>query len=183
KGFHHAANAFSQFAAIQLSYSIVHEEFHVVEEDEVKNLHCFIENKSSVLITTEIIGDVFGKSYLLMTDQEFDAISGGTFGNGSAVNDIREEFIKELDNILSASVITKLANDLRLKIYGNVPIMIRPFSCDMKSVIADDFAEDASGVYITAIRFSLAANPDLKPCFVWVMHQDLFSMIESRQTT
>ncbi|HEY9046506.1 MAG TPA: hypothetical protein VIN08_11450, partial [Ohtaekwangia sp.] len=47
KGFHHAANAFSQFAAIQLSYSIVHEEFHVVEEDEVKNLHCFIENKSS----------------------------------------------------------------------------------------------------------------------------------------
>ncbi|WP_333818757.1 hypothetical protein [Ohtaekwangia sp.] len=177
KGFVHAVSSFTQFANIPVDYKIVHEGVHTVEDDDVKGLCNLKADKSNLLVTTEIIGNVFGKSYLLMTNQEFEILSGGIYGKDASVLTIREEFIKELDNILSASVITKLANELGLKIYGNVPVMVRPFASELASVIFDDFAEDVSGVYVIAIHFKILSYPELKPCFVWVVDQDIFTTI------
>jgi hypothetical protein len=93
----------------------------------------------------------------------------------------KEEFAKELDNILSASVITRLSNDLRVKVYGDIPILVGQTTATIEDIIREDFADHTSKVYINSIYFSFAKEDSLlSPHFVWVMNGEVLSAMESK---
>ncbi|SKC54327.1 hypothetical protein [Ohtaekwangia koreensis] len=179
-GFENAAASFSKFISTETSYTMLHQGLHAVEDDSIHGLNINGKSGTNFLLTTDIVGDVYGKSYLLLDASEFDALSSGVYAKEETMMDIKEEFIKELDNILSASVITKLSNELNLNIYGNIPILVKPQSCCLMNIIYDDFSEDSEGIYVNAIHFSFEKYPMLTPYFVWVMDLNVFDTIESK---
>jgi chemotaxis protein CheY-P-specific phosphatase CheC len=180
-GYINAARSFSKFVGVDIGYVRAHHGLHIVDgEYETMDLKEIERYNADLLVATDVIGEVSGKSYLLLNTREFDQLSARVYGTEEALLDFKEEFIKELDNILSASVITKLSNALDLNMYGNIPILVNPFSCSLKNMIYDDFAEEAESVYINVIHFTFDKYPELKPCFIWVVNQDIFDRIESK---
>lgn len=179
-GYINAAHSFSKFIGAEISYVKTHQGFHALDDAEAEDLKHIDRYDASLLVATDVIGEVCGKSYLLLNARELDQLSQRAYGTDDAVMDFKEELVKELDNILSASVISKLSNALHLNMYGNIPMLVNPFSCNLKNMIYDDFAEEAESVYVNAIHFTFDKYPELRPCFIWVVDQDIFDRIESK---
>ena len=131
-----------------------------LEAEEYKNF-----KGSYVLLTTEIFGEVSGKNYLFLSTQDIEMFTSAMPSN----MELKEEFIKELDNILSAAVITKLSNALNKRMYGNVPELIGTINCHIDDLINDDFSEEMEEAYINSIYFTFEDGRDSRPLFVWVL--------------
>ena len=132
-------------------------------------------NGPCVLLTTEIFGDITGKSYLFLSQADVAAFTAKIYGP-SAMNDaLREEYLKEVDNILSAAVITKLSNELGLKLFGDIPILAGNTGCNANEIIRDDFSEIAESIYINAATFAFEGHPNVTPCFIWVIDSSIVS--------
>jgi hypothetical protein len=124
---------------------------------------------SYVLLTTQIFGDVTGKSYLFLPERAMEILTS-TIPSGSKSSIVfKEEFIKELNNILSAAVITKLSNQLAKKMFGDVPELIGNVKCHLCDIIQDDFSEELEEVYVNGIYFVLENHQGVQPLFVWVL--------------
>src|SRR5690242_12817710 len=95
-----AAASFSKMINDTCVYNPSYEGFHQISTGLISAINTNSLNNSDILITTELLGDVTGKSYLILTSREFDELTKGFHV------DFKIEFLKELDNILSASVIT-----------------------------------------------------------------------------
>jgi len=131
-----------------------------LEADEYKNF-----NGSYLLLTTEIFGEVSGKNYLFLSNKDIEVFTSSIPSD----SELKEEFIKELDNILSAAVITKLSNALNKKMYGNVPQLIGTVNCHIDDLINDDFSGELEEAYINSIYFTFDDGTDARPLFVWVL--------------
>ena len=74
------------------------------------------------------MGDINGESFLIFSEEEIGlhhkkSASLKIFGpmRLKSKQKMRGEFINEIDNILSSSVITEIANELDVFLYGGVP--------------------------------------------------------------
>jgi chemotaxis protein CheY-P-specific phosphatase CheC len=124
---------------------------------------------SYVLLTTQIFGDVTGKSYLFLPEPAMEILTSTIPSGGHGSVAFKEEFIKELNNILSAAVITKLSNQLAKKMFGDVPELIGKVTCHLGDIIQDDFSEEMEEVYVNGIYFLLENHKGVHPLFVWVL--------------
>jgi chemotaxis protein CheY-P-specific phosphatase CheC len=131
---------------------------------------------SHLLLTTQIFGDVLGKSYLFIPESAFEVLTSRIPAtSGSSIN-FKEEFIKELNNILSAAVLTKLSNFLSKKMFGDVPELIGKVNCHLNDIIHDDFSEELDEVYMSSIYFSLEEHDGIHPLFIWVLDKSTLSV-------
>ena len=129
----------------------------------------FAQNETSALLTTDIFGDFEGKSYLLLSRNEFDVVTRTIPEKGNSLIDLKEEFIKEMDNILSASVISRLADNLNQRVYGDVPVLVGWVAGKIGDIIYDDFESQTEEVYISVATFEFEGIETLKPLFIWVI--------------
>lgn len=79
-------------------------------------------------IVTNIRGDINGTCCFVFTKNDAlyltsKIIPNGNTNNHFVMNKTNKEFLLELDNIISASVTTQLADLLHINIYGDVPMM------------------------------------------------------------
>lgn len=132
---------------------------------------------SYLLLTTEIFGEVVGKNYLFLSKKDVEIFTSAM--PSTSDTELTEEFIKELDNILSAAVITKLSNALNKRMYGNVPKLIGTVNCDIDDLINDDFSDEMEEAYINSIYFTFEDGTGARPLFVWVL--DKSSIEAARQ--
>lgn len=116
------------------------------------------------IITTEVFGDITGKSYLLLSAREMDFITAGISLAG-----MKEAYIKELDNILSASVITQLSNHFQLRLYGDIPTIVEQKPAMLEDLIRADFHNKSEEAYLASAAFKFDGQPEITPFFVWVM--------------
>jgi chemotaxis protein CheY-P-specific phosphatase CheC len=149
-------------AAINFDMGSVRLGANFLEAEEYKKF-----NGSYLLLTTEIFGEVIGKNYLFLSKKDVEIFTSAMPSSND--NELTEEFIKELDNILSAAVITKLSNALNKRMYGNVPQLIGTVNCHIDDLINDDFSEEMEEVYINSIYFTFEDGTDAHPLFVWVL--------------
>jgi chemotaxis protein CheY-P-specific phosphatase CheC len=169
-GFANAAQSFALMTnkkALFNNFHHGHLDFSAPVLDETYQQY---NQKPRILITTEVFGDVIGKSYLFLSEKDYELL---THSIPNGVSNLKEEFTKELDNILSAAVITKLSNQLKKKMYGDVPVMIGRVTSRLEDTICDDFVEQADGVYINSVFFSFENQPEVCPLFVWVFEKSL----------
>lgn len=171
-GYANAASALARMTAQQIGFNQIHSGFHRVGEAPEDTT--MLLKPGSLLITTEIFGDITGKSYLYLSDQEVDLLTAGIpVGKDPNIN-LKEEFLKEVDNILSASVITKLSNELKAKMYGDIPLLQGKTLAKVEDTIEDDFSKQTETIYLNVISFSICCYPEMKPTFVWVLDSSLF---------
>jgi chemotaxis protein CheY-P-specific phosphatase CheC len=177
-GYANAASAFARMTGQQIEFHQIKSGFHPLGELQMNGALCLV--KGSLLLTTEIFGDITGKSYLFLSDKEVDLLTAGIpVGKEASIN-LKEEFLKEVDNILSASVITRLSNELKIEMYGDVPLLQGKTFAKIEDTIEDDFSEQKGNIYINAISFLITGYPEIKPIFIWVLDSNVLESIKRK---
>lgn len=176
------ANATASLRALtkdKVYFNNFHFGFYRLNSVLSENQSLFSRHGPNLLITTDVFGDLSGKSYLLISDTEFDALTREIRQPDDPGIDFKLEYAKELDNILSASVITALSNELQLRIYGDIPVAVGKISGSIEEIIQEDFSEYSEEVYITAVYFSFEDKPSLNPFFIWVVDSKALKSLET----
>lgn len=132
-------------------------------------------DSNSTIILTEIIGDISGQSYLIFTEEEKSGIcqrclqAFGINGN-SHLHD--EVIIKEVDNILSAAVITEFSNFLNIKIFGDVP----------KLVTKDEFyhgIKEDEIFLLSNAQLMFEDQEEFNPKFLWRLNSQFIDLVRA----
>ncbi|HEY5744488.1 MAG TPA: hypothetical protein VIU12_00300 [Chryseolinea sp.] len=173
-GFERAAASFSKL--INQRVTITSAQSTVVRYDG--NFSYLSEEQGEVyVLITRIIGEISGKSFLIFSQDEsleiFKAI-------GLKVQDtkLNEAFLLEIDNIMSASVISELSNALDLEIYGDVPQLVKMHAKELKNFIgAEVNKDDPSNLIFSNTTFQFEERGSVHPQFIWEMSSRIFALI------
>ncbi len=184
-GYKNASLAFSEISRDKIYYNNFHHSLHSMEINSISKMPFINRAGANVLTSTEIFGDISGKSYLLLGEHEFEVFTENIELGKNVFMDrnIKIEFMKELHNILTTSVTSKLNEHLSLKMYGNIPTWTELFDGNIANLIHHDFNNEAQDIYINCIYFSLDANPQVQPFFIWVLHSNVLETINKQPTT
>lgn len=126
---------------------------------------------NATLVITDIIGEAGGRSYLVLSAAEGALIQNlclPSMSNAEQRATLSEAVLKELDNVLSAAMITEFSNALHLSIYGGVPHLLTLSVDDLKKKFHEDFhTESDSHCWWVKVRFIFKSKDYLQPQFVW----------------
>lgn len=185
QGYKRAAESFSMMAKQKITINPTSIE---VSNDDLRVIQSIKSDDELILITTNIIGELAGKSYLIFNEEESNAVHKACMPfNDDEYSRIMEgeAILKELDNILSAAVITEFSNYLGAMIFGDVPILSRSNQAAVKNKLINDFSNDAaeSGYFMIAdTQFVFENNTKLQPQFIWKMTEDFMDKIKEAST-
>lgn len=140
-------------------------------------------NQELSFLVTEVIGDAHGRSYLILNKYEVEkllALMLLKLKNFESNKQFEETILKELDNVLAASVITQLSNFLNLNIYGDVPSLIRPAE-NTKSWLSREFERTKSNTTIlSSVYFTFEDDVRLQPSFVWMLDENFYRILNQK---
>ena len=134
------------------------------------------------ILVTQIIGDISGKSFLIFSSDESKEIFQAL--KLSISNDaLKEAFLLEIDNIISASVIAELSNALHLEIYGDVPRLVKIHSVELLDFMRREMSSDdpMSTIFCNA-TFQFDSKESVHPQFIWKLSNKVFEMIPTAKT-
>ncbi len=174
-GHHEAATSFSSLTGQAVAIESTHIEF---SNDHDYIAEKFDPSKKLTILQTDIIGEISGASYLIFDEEEKTIIarmSLAAFGNNSSLED--SVILKEIDNILSATVITQLSNTLEVKIYGDVPQF---FEVENIHDLDEVMQKSEDEYYLLAhTNFMFEGYKMISPMFIWKMHKDVAQLIKT----
>lgn len=173
-GFERAASSFSRLIGKQVR--ITNSQSVLVRHDS--ELSWISEEKGDLYIAvTRIIGDISGKSFLIFNQEESQEIFKTLNFSGTS-NELHEAFLLELDNIISASVISDLSNTLGIEVYGDVPHLIKIHSRELQHFMESEISkDDPSTVIFSNTTFHFQSNDRIHPQFIWKLSSKVFEMI------
>ena len=133
------------------------------------------------LLKTELKGQLKGSCYLIFTKEEVKKITAAclpaTLDEESEMNKMMKmEFLKEVDNMVAAAVVTQFANILGLEIYGDVPGLHI-----MKAKDVPKYLESESTEFDSIIHFKanfIGAELEINPDFVWIFNEKFLDKIK-----
>ncbi len=131
------------------------------------------------ILTTDIIGDMKGKSYLLLGDEEVQTLST----HCKVPENMTDAFLLEIDNMLAAAVITVFSNYCDAKMYGGVPAISRVDGKELSSFISKDLhtIESFEGVCLVAeTSFVFEGNLKITPQFLWFLPKDFVELAQKK---
>ena len=131
------------------------------------------------VLTTQLIGEVNGKSYLVMTEKECNALVRALHKNQLPEEDsLKEAFLLELDNIISASVISALSDALKIEIYGDVPQVKKMPSAALRNFISTDKdPKETASMLVTRTLFTLDKIQEVSPLFIWKLSPSILEAV------
>lgn len=92
----------------------------VKEENALRDL--IKRQDIDLMIQSEIKGDIYGQTLLLFSNRQVDMLNNVlTDKIDPADQKLRESLLLEISNILTGTLVTYLANILKLNMYGSVP--------------------------------------------------------------
>ncbi|WP_422359603.1 hypothetical protein [Reichenbachiella sp.] len=162
-----------------------------IMEIELKQDPSFLLNpeggskENMILLRTQLIGDVAGLNYFLISEKEAKAISGAIFSNEfeGEVADLKElmtEFLKEVENVMAAATISELADKLDMSMFGDVP---RIQSLSLKEI--SEIMNTESNQFGTAVQLNCRLSvPGLQiyPVYVWLFNKSFLDTIEGKKS-
>src|SRR5688572_16824213 len=133
------------------------------------------ESGNLIVVTTQIIGRVSGKSFLVFSEREIHEI----FKSLGTKNRILEEaFLLEIDNIISASVISGLSNALSIEVYGDVPQLTHIQASALHGFIRSEVSrEDSSHMVCSRATLHFEHTRDVHPQFIWKINSKVLDII------
>jgi len=180
QGFERAAQSFTSFARQEVSIEMADVD---VSKEWAGNDALSKLKGELTLITTEMIGGLSGKSYLVFTREECDMLFQNAFPNHENNNRamLEDAFLKELDNILSASVITGFSDFLEVEVYGDVPELHRGDAREIAQLVQQNFSgakPHKDSIFLIAnTKFIFNDILQLRPKFFWKLSEDFISLI------
>ena len=152
-----------------------------VNADEYFPLSRKYPTRKNYLLTTEIRGELKGKAYLFFNEEEAEKVVSTNLPD-SIKNDpvqkaaMTEAFLLEIDNIITASVITQFSNMFQRKVYGDVPSLNILPGNEINSFLSSNHKKGMNLIYFNAqfITGSLEINPE----FIWLMDDSFYAEIK-----
>jgi len=84
----------------------------------------------------------------------------------------------EVDNIISAAVITELSRAFGLEIFGDVPQLVRTNSKDLFSMLMEEAKKDPSSSAVFSNTSFLFNNKEsIHPQYAWILSKKIFDKI------
>ncbi len=174
-GYQHAATSFSSLTGQSVSVNKTTIEF-------CSNYDCRSRDFSNLInltvLQTDIIGELKGASYLIFSEDEKKTVSQMSlmaFGGSARIQE--SAILAEIDNIISAAVITELSNALQISIYGDVPRLL-----ELDNI--DDLQQhinhgDDNYCLIAHTNFIFDSHVMISPFFIWKIDRKIMSLIGS----
>ncbi|NQZ77101.1 MAG: hypothetical protein HRT61_13520 [Ekhidna sp.] len=134
------------------------------------------------LIKTELMGELKGTSHLIFSEKEVAKLYEACLPESVAKDDSKEStimklgFLTEIDNMVSAAVITEFSNSLDMEIYGDVPSLKVMKATDLNDFIVKDSSEFESIIHFKAVF--KGKELDICPDFIWVFHNKFVDRIK-----
>lgn len=139
------------------------------------------EDKNILLLTTKVIGELKGVCCLVFSEEEADhlrkaALPPDILNSPEMMAEMSDGIMLEVDNIISASVITQFSNMLKVKIYGGVPDLKRVNYPEMENIIQEDINNE---LYLISFKTSFeSAKVAFNPEFLWLFDQTFIDSIK-----
>ncbi|WP_462249530.1 hypothetical protein [Ekhidna sp.] len=140
-------------------------------------------NQDVHLIKTELLGELKGTSHLIFSESEVAKLYEACLPEKIAKDDSKESvimklgFLTEIDNMVSAAVITEFSNFLDVEIYGNVPSLKVLKATELNEFIVEDASEFESIIHFKAVFHG--KELDICPDFIWVFHNKFVDKIKN----
>lgn len=122
--------------------------------------------EAAIVLTTEIIGDLSGKSYLVLTEADREKICHAVSPNSKLNDQLQEALLLEIDNIVSAMVISQIADELEVEGFGDVPQIHYIRSNEVLPMMSSGTEENQANCMLSATTFSIAGL-DAQLRFMW----------------
>ena len=98
--------------------------FTPAEEVAPANIAALFARKD-IILYSEIMGDIKGICFFLLKESDVNLMLAKNFPKlepgSEMLKKIGDEFLLELDNIITASVVTEFSNALQVKMFGGIP--------------------------------------------------------------
>jgi chemotaxis protein CheY-P-specific phosphatase CheC len=147
---------------------------------QIETLDLYEENikvkpDSKYILTTEVKGDIKGYCYLVFskadTTKLFElGLPKNLLPHSQEFETMSTALLLELDNIVSASVITQFANLLSSKMHGGIPSL---YDVGKNTASKNQFfGHDLEDSYILNFKskfFSSAREENFSPEFIWIL--------------
>jgi chemotaxis protein CheY-P-specific phosphatase CheC len=180
-GFQKAAESLAFFMNDRIT--IKASEFRIETIGEYRNSFR-IKNSSKYVLTTQIIGEISGYSYLVFSESDthrlFELGIPATIDrNSPAFTMMSNALLLELDNIVSASVITQFANILSCKMHGGVPSLWN--TGDEKPAGAPDAINPADSYVLNFKSKFSSSSPEetFSPEFFWILSSSFIEKVKA----
>jgi chemotaxis protein CheY-P-specific phosphatase CheC len=128
------------------------------------------------LLRTELMGDLQGVCYLILSQDEADRIISSCLAP-EMVKDMKDGFLTELDNMVAAAVITQFSDQSGLTLFGHVPSLILKNPEDANKHIESESKEFSSILHFKAIFHG--SELDISPDFIWMVQEEFVDKIKS----
>jgi len=134
------------------------------------------------LMTTKVIGEMKGICCLIFSEEEADhlrkaALPQEILDSPEMMEEMSDGIMLEVDNIISASVITQFSNLLKVKIHGGVPSLKKVTSKEMEEFIAGEVDQE---LYLISFKTSFeSSKAKFNPEFVWLFDNTFIDCIRN----
>jgi len=134
------------------------------------------------LLTTNIIGEITGTSYLVFNTSEVNKIISTNFADVVFKSEDERDkmssaILLEIDNIITASVLTQFSNILQKKMYGDVPAIDIVEKNKLNEHLNEKNKNNLNVIYINS--HFITDKIDINPEFIWLMDDNFFSTVKS----
>jgi chemotaxis protein CheY-P-specific phosphatase CheC len=178
-GFDKAAASFARFT--RKPVKILSAESRMIHQSD-DLAHLCEEQGELLILITQIIGDISGKSYLIFSSEEIHEVLKAI--NLSSTDErLNEAFLMEIDNIISASVISEISNVLSLRIYGDVPRVVRCNSNNLFEFLTGELNSiESTSIILSNSVFQFDNKENVHPQFIWKLSSKIFELIPEEKT-
>lgn len=134
------------------------------------------------VIKTALMGELKGTSHLIFSENEVTKLYQSCLPPSIANDDSNEStimklgFLTEIDNMVSAAVITEFSNFLGVEIYGNVPSLKVIKANQIKEYLDEESSELEQIIHFKAVF--QGKELDICPDFIWVFHNKFVDKIK-----
>lgn len=174
KAFEHSASSFSSFLGKKVTFDICNK----IGTEPLLG-HIPIDEKLNLLIS-ELRGDLKGICYLVFSKEDTKQIVNTQLPGSKAQNgELQDALLMELDNILTASFVTVLANELKVSTHAYVPRLKKVNRLELFSILKSDEL-----IYHLTQKFKVAyliEGIQISPIFTWAFDANISSYISQWQ--
>jgi len=134
------------------------------------------------VIKTALMGELKGTSHLIFSENEVNKLYQSCLPPKIANDDSNESaimklgFLTEIDNMVSAAVITEFSNFLGVEIYGNVPSLKVIKANELNNYLTNESSEFEQIIHFKAVFEG--KELDISPDFIWVFHNKFVDKIK-----
>ena len=138
--------------------------------------------QKSYVLTTYIRGDISGKSLLVFNESEVEKLIDANLPDSIKSNPVEkvnmtDAILLEVDNIITASVITQFANILQCKLYGDVPTLNVIPEKELNQYLNETNPHKLNIMYFNS-QF-ITNHLDISPEFIWLMDDSFYTGVKN----